>query len=281
MEGRSTSSLGVMKPNKLRSVHVKWMFRHIVIPRRSKMNTTRATAIIVGVLYIIGTVAGILSVIFTQPVVNAQDYLSVVTAHKNEMALGALFVLIMGFALALVPVLMYPITKKHNETLALGYIVFRGGLETVTYFGWVISWLLLVPLSQAYVNAGSPTGSHFQALGTLLLKAGEISGILTAIVFPLGALMFYFVLFQSRLIPRWISVWGVIGVTLHLVGTGLLGMFGVTELPTILQLIVVLPILVQEMVMAMWMIVKGFNPAAIIPARASEISSPVIASTPV
>jgi Domain of unknown function (DUF4386) len=243
------------------------------------MNTTRRTAIIVGVLYIVGTVAGILSVIFIQPVANAQDYLTAVTVNKNQVALGALFVLIMGFALAMVPVLVYPITKKHNEILALGYVVFRGGLETITYFAWVISWLLLMPLSQAYVKAGSSDASHFQALGTLLLKAGEISGILTAIVFPLGALMFYYVLYQSKLIPRWISIWGIIGVTLHLVGSGLLGMFGITQLPTIIQLIVVLPILVQEMVMAIWLIVKGFDPYAIDSVSAKGFPSVVIAST--
>lgn len=237
------------------------------------MNTSRVTAIIVGVLYIIGTVAGILSVVFIQPVVNASDYLAAVTANKNQVALGALLVLIMGVALAMVPVLMYPITKKHNEILALGYVIFRGGLETVTYFAWVISWLLLVPLSQAYVKAGSLDDSHFQALGTLLLKAGEISGILTAIVFPLGALMFYCALYQSKLIPRWMSVWGILGVTLHLVGSGLLGMFGITELPTVIQLIVVLPILVQEMVMAVWMIVKGFNQAAIVSVPAFNSSA--------
>jgi hypothetical protein len=225
--------------------------------------TNRKTALIVGVLYIIGTAAGILSMIVVTPVFNAQDLLTRVTENDNQVALGALLVLIMGFALAVISVLMYPITKKHNEILALGYVVFRGGLETVSYFACVISWLLLVPLSRAYVQAGSPDASYFQALGTLLLKAGEISGIITAIVFPLGALMFYYVLYQSKLIPRWVSVWGVIGVTLHLVGTGLLGMFGITELPMIIQLIVVLPILVQEMVMAVWLIVKGFNSASV------------------
>ncbi len=70
-----------------------------------------------------------------------------------------------------------------------------------------------------------------------------------------------------------------IGVTLHLVGSGLLGLFGITELPMFVQLIVVLPILVQEMVMAVWMIVKGFNPAAI--PSMPVINSPAIASKPI
>jgi Domain of unknown function (DUF4386) len=228
------------------------------------MNTSRMTAILVGTLFIIGTVAGILSVVVTAPLSEAPDLLTRVAANEDRVALGALLVLIMGFALAIVPVLMFPIAKRHNETLALGYVVFRGGLETVTYFGWAISWLLLVPLSQAYVQAGASDASTIQALGALLLKAGATSGMLTAIVFPLGALMFYALLYQSKLIPRWISVWGGIGVTLHLAGTGLAGMFGLTDLPMIVQLVVVLPILIQEMVMAVWLIAKGFCPAALV-----------------
>ena len=111
------------------------------------MNTNRTTATIVGVLFIIGTVAGVLSVVFTSPILNDPDYLIKVSANPNQIALGALFVLTMGFALAMVPVVIFPVLKKHNEVLALGYVVFRGGLETVTYLVSAISWLLLIPFS--------------------------------------------------------------------------------------------------------------------------------------
>ena len=100
------------------------------------MNTHKKTAIIVGVLFIIGTVAGILSVVFTGSILDDPDYLIKVSANENQIIIGALFVLIMGFALAMVPVMMFPIFKKHNEALALGYVVFRGALETVTYIAW-------------------------------------------------------------------------------------------------------------------------------------------------
>lgn len=83
------------------------------------MNTNRKTAIIVGVLFIIGTVAGILSVVFTGAILNAPDYLMKVSANENKIIIGALFVLVMGFALAMVPVMMFPIFKKHNEALAI------------------------------------------------------------------------------------------------------------------------------------------------------------------
>lgn len=85
---------------------------------------------------------------------------------------------------------------------------------------------------------------------------------MTAIVFPLGAMMFYAVLYQSNLIPRWLSVWGLIGVTLHLMAMGVGGIFTLTSGPLPLQDVFAFPILVQEMVMAGWLIVRGFNPSA-------------------
>jgi Domain of unknown function (DUF4386) len=95
------------------------------------MNANRKTARAVGALFIIGTVAGILSRVVTGPIQNAQDHLTSVPASETHLVVGALFVLIMGLALAMVPVMMFPILRKHNETLALGYVVFRGGLEAV------------------------------------------------------------------------------------------------------------------------------------------------------
>ncbi len=226
------------------------------------MNTHRKIAIIVGVLFIIGTVAGSLSIVFTGPILEDPDYFVKVSANENQIIIGALLVLIMGLALAMVPVMMFPILKRHNETLALGYVVFRGGLETITYIANVFSLLLLITLSQEYVKAGAPDASYFQDWGTLLLEADFQINPVLKIVFSLGALMFYYLLYQSKLIPRWLSGWGLIGATLHL-ASGLLAMFGsLTELP-IMGIVWDLPIALQEMVMAIWLIVKGFNSSAI------------------
>jgi hypothetical protein len=223
---------------------------------KEKMNTYRKTAIIVGVLFIIGTVAGILSRVFTGPILDDPDYLIKVSANENQIIIGALLVLIMGFALAMVPVMLFPIFKKHNEALALGAVVFRGALEAVAYIAIAISWLLLLILSQEYVKAGTPDASYFQTLGTLLLEAPDWIGQTLSIVFSLGALMIYYLFYQSKLIPRWLSVWGLIGAILYLAAP-LLFMFG-SELGILMA-----PLAVQEMVFAVWLIVKGFNPSAI------------------
>jgi len=225
------------------------------------MNTYRKTAIIAGVLYIIGTVAGILSLVLSQPVRAAQDALAGVAANANQVIVAALFVLLMGLSLAMVPVVLYPVLRRFNEVLALGYVVFRGALETVTYFVTAIVWLLLLALSQLYVQAGALAASGFQASGALLLKAGELSS-LTGIVFCLGALMFYAVLYQSRIVPRWLSVWGLAALILDLAAQ-FLALFGLLDPVSATASLLFIPIAVQEMVLAVWLIVKGFSPSAL------------------
>jgi hypothetical protein len=165
----------------------------------------------------------------------------------------------------MVPVMLFPILKKQNEVLALGSVVFRGVLEAVMYIAAVINLLFLLILSQEYVKAGAPEASYFQTLGALLLEADGYVNDILGIVFPIGALMLYYLFYQSRLIPRWLSAWGFLGAIPYL-ATFLLGMFGF-ELE-----ILVLPLAVQEMVMALWLIVKGFNPSAIASLSAQEAS---------
>lgn len=219
------------------------------------MNTNRNTARIVGALFIIGTVAGVLSVVFAGSILSDPDYLTKVSVN-NQIIIGALFVLIMGLALAMVPVMLFPIFRKYNEALALGSVVFRGALEAVIYIAMVISWLLLLTVSQEYIKAGAPDASHFHALGTLLLTASDQINAILEIVFSLGSLMIYYLFYQSKLIPRWLSVWGLIGAILYL-AEGLFHMFSVDFG------ILMAPLALLEMVLAIWLIVKGFNPSPI------------------
>lgn len=220
------------------------------------MNTYRTTAILVGVLFIIGTVAGILSTVVTGSILDAPDYLIQVSANETQIVTGAALVLLMGLALALVPVLMYPIFKKQNEALALGTVVFRGPLEAGIYILMVISWLLLILVSQEYVQAGTPDANQFQAVGAVLLQANAKMNPVLEIVFSLGALMYYFLFYRSRLIPRWLSGWGLLGGMVYL-AAGVLAVFG-SEMEILL-----VPLGIQEMIMALWLIFKGFNRAAI------------------
>lgn len=235
------------------------------------MNTYRITAIIVGILYIIGTVLGILSVVFTGATFNAPDVLGQVFANQNRVTTGALCVLLMGFSLAPIPVLLFPILKKQNEALALWYIVFRSALETITCIISAISWLLLLPLSQEYVKAGPQAAPYFHTIGAVIQRVGDLP--MGYFVFCLGALVLYTLLYQSRLIPRWISVWGLVAILLHLT-SGFLVLFGLQNSFDTSNWVMNFPILVQEMVMAVWLIAKGFTPSAMAAMPAKLAASP-------
>ena len=228
------------------------------------MNAHRKTAIIVGVLFIIGTVAGVLSSTFSGSILDDPDYLITFSANENQIKIGELLILIMGFALAMVPVMLFPILKKQNEGLALGSIVFRGALEAVAYIVIVVISLTLIKLSQEYVHAGSPDDSYFQTLGTLLQAASHWMEQILDVVFPLGGLMIYYLFYQSKLIPRWLSGWGLIGAVLYL-AVPILGILGF-ELDAIMFVLAA-----QEMVFAVWLIVKGFNPSAIASLSAKQL----------
>jgi len=233
------------------------------------MNSNRKTAVIVGVLFITATVAGVLGgmlgLTFTGPS-NAPDYFTNISANVNQLTTAGLFILIMGFAAAGIGIMMYPILKKHNEALALGYAGFRI-IEGVLLSVSVVSLLSILTLSQEFV-AGAPDASYFQTLGTLLQKGQYWAYHVGTISFGLAAAMFYYLLYQSKLIPRWLSGWGLIGVPLWL-AVSLLIMFGsITES---LEIFFYLPIAVNEMVLAVWLIVKGFNPSAIASGSVKQI----------
>jgi hypothetical protein len=230
------------------------------------MSADRRAAVWIGVLYIIGTAGMVLSGVVTAGVLTGPGYLAQVAAQPNLVAVGALLVLLAGFALALVPVVFWPIGRRYNETLAMGYVVFRGAIETVLYVVGALGWLLLIPLS-AEPDAGP-------LAGLVRTTVAVTWDQLIAIPFALGALMFCALLYQSRLVPRWLSAWGLVGAALYIV-PAMGNMFGLS------LGVLMAPLALQEMVMAAWLIAKGFNRSAIAAESAGETSSWRTAAGPV
>lgn len=209
------------------------------------MGADRKAAVWIGVLYIIGTVALVLSVAVTGEVLTGPAYLAQVAAQPNQVATGALLVLLAGFALAMVPVVFWPIGRRYDETLAMGYVVFRSGLETVIYVVGALGWLVLIPLSAE--PDGAPLAGFVRTANPVIWEQVGV------IPFALGALMFSLLLYRSRLVPRWLSAWGLVGAVLYVVPS-LGSMFGLSSLGFLMA-----PTAAQEMVMAVWLIAKGFS----------------------
>ena len=211
------------------------------------IQSDRRAAAIIGVLYIVGTAAGLLSAIVGAPLLDGDDYLAQIAANPNQLALGAMFILIMGFSLALIPIVFWPIGRRYSERLATGYVVFRGAIETIVYLPEAFSWLLLIELSK----------QPDQAMADMVQSAHTVfSDQVFSFPFLIGALMFYSLMYRWRLIPRWLSGLGLVGLALGVVAP-LTAMFDV-DLgfePALLEVV----IFVQEMLLALWLIVRGFN----------------------
>jgi len=225
------------------------------------MKNYRKIAIITGILFIIGTTAGIFSGVITQPLAQSADYLRTIAANENQWRLGTLLILVMGLPLAMVPAVLFPILKKENETLAIGAMLFRGVLEAICYLLLVLSMLLLLSTGQAASAEMPAEMGAYQQMGALLLAAGDWLELLTAVVFSIGSLMLNLLLFRIRIIPRWLSGWGLIGSVLYFAAP-VVSMFsaGHPALSLDNQLgFLIGPLAIEEMVFAVWVIVKGFN----------------------
>jgi hypothetical protein len=224
----------------------------------------------VGVLYILATVAGIVSLGFTDPVLTADDYLTEVSANETEVFVGALLELVMAVSVAGIAIAVYPVLKRYTASIAIGYFAARI-VEALIFIMGVVSLLSLVTLSREFMNAAAPDTAYFHTLGELFLAARDWGGhvVLDVAVFPLGALLFYFVLYQSKLVPRWVSGWGLIGAPLYWVA-GFLVLFDVIEPLSTSMIVLQAPLGLQEMVLALWLIVKGFDSSAIAAQAATE-----------
>ena len=233
----------------------------------------RKIAVITGVIFIIATVAGLVANALI-PDLTGTDYLTQVSSHPNQVAAGVLLILIGYFACAGIAVVMYPVLKKWNAGLALGSVVFRT-IETAFYMVGLVSLLSLLALGQQFTTAGTADRTSLQAIGNLLVSVRDNAALVAVFAFCLGAFMYYYLFFQSRLIPRWLSGFGIVAITLMMVAC-VLALFSGNRITSYIPLAA--PIAVQEMVLAVWLIVKGFNPSAVASGAAKTATNELLSA---
>jgi hypothetical protein len=223
------------------------------------MNTTRKIAVITGVIFIIATVTGPILATPLTPDLTGTDYLTRVSAHPNQVAVGVLLWIIGAFTSGGIAIAMYPVLKDRNAGLALGSVVFRT-LEAAFYMVEIVCLLSLVTLGQQFTTAGAADRASLQAIGNLLVSVRDHAALVAVFAFCVGALMYYYLFFQSRLIPRWLSGFGIVAIILMMTAC-VLSLFSGNRITSYIPLAA--PIALQEMVLAVWLIVKGFNPSAV------------------
>jgi Domain of unknown function (DUF4386) len=216
-----------------------------------RMSIARVTA----ALLLTATVASLVSTALLNPILNGSPYLLKIASHQDRVVLGAFFELISAFASAGIAISLYPVLRPHGEGLALGAAGFRV-IEGALYVVSAIGVLLLLKLGQDVGLAGRAPGS--QTTGALLRTLRDQSGLTGVMAFCIGASLYYYVFYRSRLIPRWLSGWGLAGTALALVAA-MLVLFRAAGYMSTTQVVLSIPIGVNEIVLAIWLIVRGFS----------------------
>lgn len=226
------------------------------------MKTDRKIAIVAGALFIIATAASLTGSKLTASALGSLDFLAAGSANGNPLMVGMLMSFIAAAASAGIAISLYPVLSVYNKGLALGAVGFRL-IEGVFYMVGALCPVVLYTVSQASVNAGGQE-TLLQSLRHALLTTGDLAGFVFGVLaFCIGALCYYYIFFQTNLIPRWLSVWGLAAIV-ALLSAVLFTLFDGEPFSVSGNLILLaLPIALQEMVLAVWLIVKGFNPAAI------------------
>jgi hypothetical protein len=218
------------------------------------MNSNRKAAAVAGWLYVLGFVTGILSVAYA---VDAPDYLLKAAANANEVMTAAFFHLMMAPAYVGIAIALYPVLRQYHPHLAFGFASFRVIAGGFIILG-VVFLLLILTLSQEFVRVGATEAAYFETLGVLLQTGRDlVNHIAMILAVSLSGVMYYAMLYQTRLVPRWLSGWGLVGNTLTIFAT-LLVMFRLIGIITTSYLVLNFPMALQEMVLAVWLIAKGF-----------------------
>lgn len=220
------------------------------------MDSYKKTAIIVGLLFIIATVTAIITIGFIGSNLDTPLDLSLVSENRLQLEMAVLFWLILAISVTIIGFMMYPIIKKYNKGIALGYTSFRL-IESICIIISAIALLSLLSLSQEYTT-GSIVTDNYQSIGSLLLALQHWSFEIGTLVFlGLGGLFIYYPLYELNLVPKVLSIWGLFGAVCVLL-YGILSIFGLTAGSLILNLLAA-PIAIQEMVFAVFLIGKGFS----------------------
>lgn len=231
------------------------------------MNTCKMNARMTGVLYILGTVFGVMGAVLGGEVFSSlvqakplEDVVLLQVVGENAVSLrnGAFFTLLMGISLASMTIFLYPVIRKDSEELALGMVMFRGVFEGVWYLMTTLSFVFLLLLGNEYVASGSPS-AELEQIGEAIYHFLDKLGPVGTILFLIGATCLYVSFYRTRLIPRWLTIWGLIGVIPYF-AYAFFHFFDLDDgIGFYLQMILAL----QELVMGFWLVIKGFDKGAV------------------
>jgi hypothetical protein len=224
------------------------------------MNSLRKIALLAGALYLITFLASIPAVFVLDPVLNDPNYV-VGPGDDTRVLFGGLLDLINALACIGTAVVLFPVVKRQNEALSLGFVAARV-LEAAIIFIGIVSLLAVVTMRQDLGGTAAADASSLVAVGAALVAVRDWTflfgpGLAVANALLLGTLMY-----RSRLVPRVIPLMGLVGAPL-LLASNTATMFGVNDQFSVLSLIALPGIFFWELSLGIYLVVKGFKPSPI------------------
>jgi hypothetical protein len=213
------------------------------------VNARRGTAISVGVLFVVASVTAIVGGSLILPI---EDGLQAAAAAEAEVAAGVILEFVLVLSVVGIAVLLYPVLRPHGEGLALGYVAARI-LEAVLLLAAAMGARVVLALA---VVEGTANAEAQAGLALANREWTYLAGSL--LFFGVSAVILYSLLYRGRLVPAWLSLWGLIGGIL-IAALGAVEVGGIA-VPGEVHGLLVAPIGLNEMVLAIWLIVRGFDP---------------------
>lgn len=229
------------------------------------MELYKKNAVTVGILFLVALILNLIVSGIMDPILKSSDFLINTFLHKNIIITGNLLNFICAIAMIFIPIVFYPVAANFNKLLAQSYIVFRA-FEGILFIYLGIKSLTFISISEQLSQAKPEQSPLFETLGHLTRSDIQWTTILYVIIFCLGALSFYSLLYKSKLVPRAISLWGFLAALL-LLSAAIIGIYGLgvfSKMPFMQAMIYFAPpIALNEFFLGFWLIFKGFNESTI------------------
>ena len=226
------------------------------------MNSTRRSAVVAGVFFIVAAVAAIVGLALYGPVLNDPRYVVTAAGDDTRVLLGALFEVILAISVIGTAVTLFPIVKRQSESIALGYVCGRV-VEAIVIVVGIISLLSVVTLRRDFAGTTGANAASLVTVGKSLVAIHDWTFLFgPSLAIGVNTLLLAYLMYRSRLVPRVIAGLGLIGGPL-IFASGTAVMFGLYHQISVWGSIAAIPVFAWEMSLAVWLIVKGFKPSPI------------------
>jgi hypothetical protein len=227
-------------------------------PTTKARDWTRGHARAAGIAYLVTFAASIPAIPLLGPVLNDPTFILTGSA-TTQVAVGGLLDAVNAVACIATAVAVFPVMRRQNESLALGFVTSRVMEAAIIMIG-VVSLLGVVTLRQDVAGTPGADPAALQATGQALVAVRDWTfNFGPNVCASINAMLFGTLLHRSRLVPRIIPTLGLVGAPLML-GASILAVLGVAELGSP-WFIGVLPIAAWELSVGVYMTVKGFRPS--------------------